>query len=766
MRPIIIPVSTGPPSPSGTSFPQGAECVLGRRAGPPANGSSSRVAVTAREIAQAKSRSLPARQPLDPKSLFAAFRREESSRVNGKADANHHRRGDSSIDESSISSDTSCSSLEFHRPLSAGVEAPRSSVRNSPARFDAASGGANFSASCVKGSNESLTRRERLEAVKARVEAQRSRYGGSSSSDDEEDVTWRDNGKVTRPRRKSRESSAPPRPSAPVWQESRAYQEPMMVRRAGAVTPLTVTTTFQGPAAPVQPSPQDSGVSSQSVASSPSLGRAPTPPPRRTPSRALTRDSSLLAAKPRRHSASFDQWRLDDSGIGSERKDSFYSYADLTPAHGIKARIRGPAYSYTDQAPLRSDSSGAYMSDPQRTDMRFFGLAPRHRRASISAEVLDLTPRSETPPRRPRPLSMVAEKTRDVPPPVPRQRPVTGSTNSLEAARRRLDDVIQRERERRSSANLETALNELEEIYKSLRLNEDEDLLFRAERRDLPTKFQLNRPTADTILPDVAYPLKRSCSDDMSFISSLRQRAPSFRRSAIPDKVMDDLAYRRLVQPTPPARNGARTPPPHLTLAGEPDIEKDDMSYRNYTQADAVRVPPPQPPFGIPLLPTQGTACDYLRARPSDAPRPLTRPKVHPDLVRDDMAYRNLRKDPAVSLAARRSARALSISVSSDAVSPSDKQDKSQSMTSIMEALQRESQRWKRLDEGVPQTPSSAPGTNHRAANGPDWSAARQRGRIVPMEDRQLDALLASLTPPPVSTPGERRLTAGVRIPA
>ncbi|KAH9370264.1 hypothetical protein HPB48_007399 [Haemaphysalis longicornis] len=319
-------------------LPRGAECVLGRRAGPPANGSSSRVAVTAREIAQAKSRSLPARQPLDPKSLFAAFRREESSRVNGKADANHHRRGDSSIDESSISSDTSCSSLEFHRPLSAGVEAPRSSVRNSPARFDAASGGANFSASCVKGSNESLTRRERLEAVKARVEAQRSRYGGSSSSDDEEDVTWRDNGKVTRPRRKSRESSAPPRPSAPVWQESRAYQEPMMVRRAGAVTPLTVTTTFQGPAAPVQPSPQDSGVSSQSVASSPSLGRAPTPPPRRTPSRALTRDSSLLAAKPRRHSASFDQWRLDDSGIGSERKDSFYSYADLTPS----SRHQGP----------------------------------------------------------------------------------------------------------------------------------------------------------------------------------------------------------------------------------------------------------------------------------------------------------------------------------------------------------------------------------------------------------------------------------------
>ncbi|KAL1421898.1 hypothetical protein MTO96_022609 [Rhipicephalus appendiculatus] len=791
MRPIIIPVTTGPPSPPSTpAMPsqQGAECVAGRQGGP-ANGS--RCTAMPRSLVQAKSRSLPNRQPIDPRSLFAALRREESQE-NGKADG--RKRRDSSVDESSISSDTSCSSLEFHRPHSAGVEVSRSPYRNSPARLDATPGCSSFAASCVKGSTESLTRRERLDAVKARVEAKRSQYGGSSSSDDDEDVTWRENGKVTRPRRRSRESSAPPRPLVPAWQESKAYQEPNMVRRAGAVTPLTVTTTFQGPAAPVQPSPQDSGVSSQSVASSPSLGRAPTPPPRRTPSRALTRESSLLAAKPRRHSASFDQWRMEDSGIGSERKDSssFYSYADLTPAHGVKARVRGPAYSYTDQAPLRPDSAGAYMSDPQRTDMRFFGLAPGHRRASISAEVLDLTPRSDTPPRRPRPLSMVVEKTRSVPPPVPRQRPVTGNTSSLEAARRRLDDVIQRERDRRSSANLETALNELEEIYNSLRLNEDEDLLFRAERRDLPTKFQLNRPGADTVLPEVAYPLKRSCSDDMSFITGLRQRAPSFRRSAIPDKVADDLANRRLAQPQPPARNGAHTPPPRkdvsymlcsaaftpslhvhpalmdVSLAGEPDIEKDDMSYRNYTQADALRVPPPQPPFGIPLVPTQGTTCDYIRARPPDAPRPLTRPKVHPDLVRDDMAFRNLRKDPAVSLAARRATRALSVSVGSKATSPSDKQhDKSQSMTSIMEALQKESQRWKRLDEGVTHAPSSAPGTNnHVSHNGPDWSTARQRGKIVPMEDCQLDALLASLTPPPVPTPGERRLRTGVRIPA
>ncbi|KAH7962730.1 hypothetical protein HPB52_017695 [Rhipicephalus sanguineus] len=686
---------------------------------------------------------LPNRQPIDPRSLFAALRREESQE-NGKADG--RKRRDSSVDESSISSDTSCSSLEFHRPHSAGVEASRSPYRNSPARLDATAGCSGFTASCVKGSTESLTRRERLDAVKARVEAKRSQYGGSSSSDDDEDVTWRENGKVTKARRRSRESSAPPRPVVPAWQESKAYQEPNnMVRRAGAVTPLTVTTTFQGPAAPVQPSPQDSGVSSQSVASSPSLGRAPTPPPRRTPSRAITRESSLLAAKPRRHSASFDQWRMEDSGIGSERKDSsFYSYADLTPAHGVKARVRGPAYSYTDQAPLRPDSAGAYMSDPQRTDMRFFGLAPGHRRASISAEVLDLTPRSDTPPRRPRPLSMVVEKTRSVPPPVPRQRPVTGNTSSLEAARRRLDDVIQRERDRRSSANLETALNELEEIYNSLRLNEDEDLLFRAERRDLPTKWPMTSPIA--VWPSRSLPARNGAHTppprkDVSYMLCSAAFTPSLH---VHPALMD------------------------VSLAGEPDIEKDDMCYRNYTQADALRVPPPQPPFGIPLVPTQGTTCDYIRARPPDAPRPLTRPKVHPDLVRDDMAFRNLRKDPAVSLAARRSTRALSVSVASKATSPSDKQqDKSQSMTSIMEALQKESQRWKRLDEGVTHAPNSAPGThNHVSNNGPDWSAARQRGKIVPMEDCQLDALLASLTPPPVPTPGERRLRTGVRIPA
>lgn len=731
---------------------------------------------------KAKSRSLPSRQLLDPRAVFALLSHEESQ--NKEKNRNQQ---DSSVDESSISSDTSCTSLEFHRPQS--VDLPRSSVRNSPVRSSDGRRQLLEGHHSTKGSTESLSRRERLEAVKARVEAQRSKYGGSSSDEEEDkEGSWKKSD-AEKTRRRSREAT-PLTKLGPVWQESKAYQDPNMVRRASPATPLTVTTTFRGSPAPIQPSPQDSGVSSQSVASSPSLGRAPTPPPRRSQSRAMTRETLLLAAKPRRHSASFDNnGRYDDSGFGSERKESFYSYADLTPTYGVKARARRSAYSYTDQAPAVPDSTGAYMSDPQRPDGTFYGLTPRHRRASISAEILDLVPKSDTPPRRPRPLSMVVEKTRDVPPPVPRQKPLAGNTSSLEAARRRLDDVMQRERERRSSANLETALNELEEIYQSLRLNEDEDLLYRAERRDLPTKFQLNRPDSNTTFSDSSNRLERSCSDDLSCISGHpRQRAPSFRRSAVPDKVMDDLAYRRMVQqPPPPTRNGVRSPTPRkdisymlcsaaftssiqvdpalvdFRLAKEPDVEKDDMSYRNYTQADAYRVPPPQPPFGIPLLPTQGTSCDYLRARPTDAPRPLTRPKVHPDLVRDDMAYRNLRKDPAVSLAARRATRALSVNVNSSRRDSADKRDKSQSMTSIMEALQKESQRWKRLDETVqPLSVSSSPGSNLR--HGPDWAAARQRSRIVPMEDSQLDALLASLTPPAVA-PGEG-LLAGVRIPA
>ncbi|KAL3223847.1 hypothetical protein MRX96_027154 [Rhipicephalus microplus] len=85
MRPIIIPVTTGPPSPPSTpAMPsqQGAECVAGRQGGP-ANGS--RCTAMQRSLVQAKSRSLPNRQPIDPRSLFAALRREESQE-NGKSD--------------------------------------------------------------------------------------------------------------------------------------------------------------------------------------------------------------------------------------------------------------------------------------------------------------------------------------------------------------------------------------------------------------------------------------------------------------------------------------------------------------------------------------------------------------------------------------------------------------------------------------------------------------------------------------------------------
>lgn len=110
-----------------------------------------------------------------------------------------------------------------------------------------------------------------------------------------------------------------------------------------------------------------------------------------------------------------------------------------------------------------------------------------------------------------------------------------------------------------------------------------------------------------------------------------RVRAPPVRRSIRPDTISDDMANRRLAfpdgKPLDPrvvvAKTGsylARSPafspctspcPPDsreqqilaLALLGqeEPDVTLDDVSFRNYKRANAIRIIEPQPLFGIPL---------------------------------------------------------------------------------------------------------------------------------------------------------------------
>ncbi|KAI1293641.1 hypothetical protein HDE_06451 [Halotydeus destructor] len=282
-------------------------------------------------------------------------------------------------------------------------------------------------------------------------------------------------------------------------------------------------------------------------------------------------------------------------------------------------------------------------------------------------------------------------------------------------------------------------LNELEDLFAQIGL-EDEDLLDRAERRDLPEKFQLTRarererearrkePTAlghnNNRGPTYANvgDLRRSANYDTGHTlqatsmnhlelctanasqtrglpgrhghgAAIIQRAPPLRRSAIPDVVYDDLAVRKLTQASsgnnggsssaPGRPGGTHSPPlagaglkqrqafnhhpvpsyllcssvytPTLSAEsllqpemGEPNIEKDDLSYRKLTQADAANVLPPHPPFGIPLGPVVGTsvASDYLN-KDVDKRKKLNYPKpsYQAHIVRDDMAFRTLRKD-------------------------------------------------------------------------------------------------------------------------
>jgi hypothetical protein len=83
-----------------------------------------------------------------------------------------------------------------------------------------------------------------------------------------------------------------------------------------------------------------------------------------------------------------------------------------------------------------------------------------------------------------------------------------------------------------------------------------------------------------------------------------------------------------------------------LGLETEPDLRTDDVMFRNVRDARAGTLSDPQPKFGIPLGPVVGGAgSDYLHAQPGDRYRSTFHPMRNPDLVKDDLAFRHLRKD-------------------------------------------------------------------------------------------------------------------------
>lgn len=208
--------------------------------------------------------------------------------------------------------------------------------------------------------------------------------------------------------------------------------------------------------------------------------------------------------------------------------------------------------------------------------------------------------------------------------------------------------------ERRKSTNLDDALNELEAIYNSLGLG-DEDLLDRAEHRELMTP-KFNDHINDWNGNDDEIQLRSQPTTPLRRVQ---------RRSTLPDKLQDDMAFRRMnsFSKEKPNYKEAQAQisymlasPVYVPYASdddrnsernEPDIVHDDVVYRNIKQTNnRLKTLDPQPPFGIPLGPVSpAPQSDYLHATPENKGRSRFVPRRSPDLVSDDLAYRSLRKD-------------------------------------------------------------------------------------------------------------------------
>lgn len=214
--------------------------------------------------------------------------------------------------------------------------------------------------------------------------------------------------------------------------------------------------------------------------------------------------------------------------------------------------------------------------------------------------------------------------------------------------------------ERRKSTNLDDALNELEAIYNSLGLG-DEDLLDRAERRELMTP-KYNDHFNDWNGNDDEVQLRSQPTTPL-------RRVP--RRSTLPDKLQDDMAFRRMNSFNKDKPNNHKEGQAQISYMlaspvfvpyasdddrqserNEPDIVYDDVVYRNIKQTNSrLKTLDPQPPFGIPIGPVSpAPQSDYLHAVPETKGRSRFVPRRSPDIVSDDLAYRSLRKDHRHSL--------------------------------------------------------------------------------------------------------------------
>lgn len=216
---------------------------------------------------------------------------------------------------------------------------------------------------------------------------------------------------------------------------------------------------------------------------------------------------------------------------------------------------------------------------------------------------------------------------------------------------------------KRNSSNLEQALNELEAIYNSLRLGDDEtdkNLPYRANSKTgMDSNFSSSQNSLSKRRPEK--------SDDMAY------RRWNKRNQNVSDtrEIMSQAGSYLLLSPTmsPPYSFPREPNEPHVTL--------DDVVYRNINHTNnTLRISDPQPPFGIPLGPvTPAPQSDYLHVSPSQCSRDLFESKRIPDVVLDDLAFRNLRKDAqdsTVNIKKKKATRSLSANLAHILI-PNDK---------------------------------------------------------------------------------------------
>ena len=209
-------------------------------------------------------------------------------------------------------------------------------------------------------------------------------------------------------------------------------------------------------------------------------------------------------------------------------------------------------------------------------------------------------------------------------------------------------------------------------------IHKHQELIWRGRESDNTTDDNSHNTSGEIAFSDLDNIMNWNTSSSFEniagFVTPSRARTPSSRRSGVTDKKLDDMAFRKIIAankvPTTsanlmglgnqsylllspvlsPATSCLNVQDYQLGQDDEPDTRTDDVLFRNIRDANLTKMIDPQPKFGIPLGPVSGGAnSDYLHAVPEGKYRSTFHPMRNHDVVKDDLAFRILRKDENLS---------------------------------------------------------------------------------------------------------------------